>query len=179
MLVCMCCSRWRHQPTWHENLLYGHIGVVLRKSWPPVELRLELIAILRMDQLQRTLVDDVGLSGERWQMGEMCCIVLIMCHISGGVGGRSGGVRDDWWLHSSVHVDTKKHLMQFIIYSNSYVTPSALYQRWLTESRTRLLPDTAFFHPPWLIETHLVTCFYCRLNYLFFKRTGVCDWIDS
>lgn len=91
MLVCMCCSRWRHQPTWHENLLYGHIGVVLRKSWPPVELRLELIAILRMDQLQRTLVDDVGLSGERWQMGEMCCIVLIMCHISGGVGGAQ------WW----------------------------------------------------------------------------------
>jgi len=27
-------------------------------------------------------------------------------------------------------MDTKKHLMQFIIYSISYVTHSALYQRW-------------------------------------------------
>ena len=35
--------------------------MVLGESVPPVQLILELLPILRMNQLQRTLVDDVGL----------------------------------------------------------------------------------------------------------------------
>jgi len=48
--------------TWLEELVSGQIGVVGVQLRSPVELRLERIAVLGVNQLQRTLVNDVRLN---------------------------------------------------------------------------------------------------------------------